>query len=126
VRIVIDASVLLAYVLGEPGGDILTREDGPFLLSSVNLAEVLSKLIDRGIDPDDMMRILKPLAVEHVAHDRADARLTAELRPLTRANGLSLGDRTCLALARRLGLPVLTADTQWAGLPLDIDIRQIR
>ncbi len=37
-----------------------------------------------------------------------DALAVATLRPLTKAQGLSLGDRACLALAHRLNLPVLT------------------
>ena len=51
----------------------------------------------------------------------ADAVEFARLRPLTRAHGLSLGDRACLALA-----PVVTADTAWSRLGLRIDLRQIR
>jgi ribonuclease VapC len=48
------------------------------------------------------------------------------MRPLTKAQGLSLADRACLALARRLDIPVITADREWAGLDLDITIRLIR
>ncbi len=44
----------------------------------------------------------------------------------SRPRGLSLGDRICLALAEREGLPVYTADPHWADLPLGIDIRVIR
>ncbi|GGB19736.1 hypothetical protein GCM10011380_06630 [Sphingomonas metalli] len=125
-KAIIDASVLLAYLLGEPGQEVLAHEPGPFLLSSVNLAEVLTRLIDRGLDPEDITQVLKDLPVEHVVHDRADARLAAELRPATRSHGLSLGDRACLALGRRHKLPVLTADTQWAKIDLGIDVRLIR
>jgi len=38
----------------------------------------------------------------------------------------SLGDRVCLALARRRGLPVLTTDKPWADLDLGIEVRLIR
>jgi ribonuclease VapC len=48
------------------------------------------------------------------------------LRPLTRFAGLSLADRACLAVARRLGTSALTADHAWRGLALDIDIHPIR
>ena len=34
---------------------------------------------------------------------------------MTRALGLGLGDRLCLALAARLGVPAVTADRPWAG-----------
>jgi PIN domain nuclease of toxin-antitoxin system len=38
------------------------------------------------------------------------------LRPLTRALGLSLGDRACLALAANLGATALTTDSAWMQL----------
>jgi PIN domain nuclease of toxin-antitoxin system len=56
----------------------------------------------------------------------ADAIEAARLRPLTRAAGLSLGDRACLALARRHGAVAITADAAWATLSLGIDVRPIR
>jgi PIN domain nuclease of toxin-antitoxin system len=45
---------------------------------------------------------------------------------LTKAHGLSLADRACLALAKRLDLPVVTADRDWAGLDLGITVQLIR
>jgi ribonuclease VapC len=56
----------------------------------------------------------------------ADAVEVARLRPLTRDHGCSFGDRACLALARRLGTPVLPADSAWSQLDLSLDLRQIR
>ena len=44
------------------------------------------------------------------------------LAPLTKPFGLSLADRACLVLARRLGLPVVTADRAWAKLDLGIPL----
>jgi PIN domain nuclease of toxin-antitoxin system len=55
-----------------------------------------------------------------------DSVTTAQLRSLTRAHGLSLGDRACLATGLRLGLPVLTADRSWANLDVGVTIRLIR
>jgi len=57
-----------------------------------------------------------------------DAECAARLWPATRALGLSLGDRACLALGRRVGAPVLTTDRAWLDLadPLDLAIRNVR
>jgi PIN domain nuclease of toxin-antitoxin system len=64
------------------------------------------------------------IAVEpFTEHDSIEV---ARLRPATRAQGLSLGDRACIALARRLGLPALTADTAWSRLDLEVTLQQIR
>lgn len=123
---VVDSSVVLAYLLDEPGGDVLLTGAGPFLLSSVNLTEVLTKLIDHDLNPDDMMLVLKQLPIEQAVYDRDDARSAADLRPATRMQGLSLGDRACLALARRRNVPVLTADAVWTKLDIGVDIRLIR
>jgi PIN domain nuclease of toxin-antitoxin system len=56
----------------------------------------------------------------------ADAIEVAHLRSLTRDQGLSLGDRACVALARRLGTAAYTADTTWSAAALDVELRQIR
>jgi len=47
--------------------------------------------------------------------------------PLTRHLGLSLGDRSCLALARSRGITVVTADRAWReidaeelGVPVEV------
>lgn len=45
------------------------------------------------------------------------------MRPLTDRAGLSLGDRFCLALGRRLRAPVLTADRQWALIADDVGVK---
>lgn len=123
---VIDSSVVLAFLRDEPGGDILIRDEGPFLLSTVNLAEVFTKLIELDLSIDDADLVLRRLPIVHVDHNREDARRAAELRPFTVALGRSLGDRICLALGQRFGVPVLTADTEWAALDIGVDVRLIR
>ncbi len=56
----------------------------------------------------------------------ADAIEVAHLRPLTRAAGLSLGDRACLALTRRLEGVAMTTDAAWARVELDVPLRLVR
>jgi ribonuclease VapC len=129
---VLDASALLAFLRNESGADEVAEviADGA-TISAVNLAEVLSSAADRGLEPDDLAeqlveRGLLDGAITVEPFTTADAIDVARLRPLTRDGGLSLGDRAYLALARRLGVPAYTADTTWASVPLDVELRQIR
>ena len=38
----------------------------------------------------------------------------------------SLGDRACLALAKELDLPTVTADSAWAKTPVGVEVRLVR
>jgi len=130
---VLDASALLAYLQGEAGSEEVRDAIGEgAAISAANWAEVLSKLIEAG---EDAVALAGRLAREGLIGDAVkvvpltaeDALAIAQLRPATRASGLSLGDRACLALGRRLGLPVLTTDRAWSDLALaDITVRPIR
>jgi ribonuclease VapC len=130
--LVLDASALLAHLRDEPGADVVGEAiAGGAAISTVNLAEVFSRSADRGADPQELAATLTrsglldgAIAVEpFTAADAIDA---ARLRPLTRDAGLSLGDRACLALARRLGAPALTADIAWQGVAHGVELRPIR
>jgi PIN domain nuclease of toxin-antitoxin system len=124
---VLDASALLAYLLDEVGADEVERAiTAQAAIGAVNLAEVLSKLVDAGEDPDRAMDAITVLPFDVVPFDEDLALESARLRPLTSSAGLSLGDRACLALGRRLGGHVLTADGAWVGLIPDLDIAAIR
>ena len=123
--VVLDASAVLAVILGEPGAERVVPNLPTGRLSVINYAEVLTKLIERGDDP--VVAIARSsLGYELVVFDPAAATRTAALWTLTRVRGLSLGDRACLALAEREGLPVLTADRAWADLDIEVEVRLIR
>jgi ribonuclease VapC len=124
---VLDASALLALLNQEEGGD----EVGELVatgaaISAVNLSEVASRLGLAGMPESLIREALDPLGLDVVPFDQELAYQTAELVTRTRAAGLSLGDRACLALAKQLGLPAVTADRAWARLKLNIQIRVIR
>ncbi len=129
---VLDASALLAYFGNEPGAEVVADAIAAgSTISTVNLAEALSTLAARGQDPADVAsdltaRGLLDGAITLEPFTTADAIEAARLRPLTRAAGLSLADRACLALARRLATPVLTGDQAWSSIALDVDVRPIR
>jgi PIN domain nuclease of toxin-antitoxin system len=126
---VLDASALLAYLNGEPGAQRVQQciEQGQAIMSSVNLAEVLSKCADQGMSSADQAALCAALPLEISAFDTAVALTSAALRSSTRAQGLSLGDRCCLALAQSRNATALTADQAWSRLGrADIGVEQIR
>jgi PIN domain nuclease of toxin-antitoxin system len=114
---VLDSSAVLALLLAEPGADRVKAALPGALLSTVNLAEVVTKLCERGMPADDARAAVEAIGVELVAFDVEQACAAGDLRNATRAAGLSLGDRACLALGRLRGLPAVTADTAWRHLP---------
>lgn len=111
--VVLDASALLALLLGEPGATEVAEVIAEARMSSINYAEVVSHFIRAGMPPAEVDEMLRPLPMVIVAADEALATLAGRLRAVTANAGLSLGDRFCLALARHEGLPALTADRQW-------------
>lgn len=122
----LDASAVLAFKLGEAGADVVQSLIGASVLSTVNVVEVASRLIDRGASPTEVAQLPFELDCRMAPFDTDLALRAALLRNSTRPYGLSLGDRACLALARREGLPVLTADRSWAKLDVGVEVVLIR
>ena len=123
---VLDASAVLALLQEEPGGETVQSALPDSVISTVNLSEVIGKLVEKGIDDETAIRMTEAQPFRPMDHTLALARITGTLRAQTRHAGLSLGDRACLALAIALRLPVVTADRAWQALPLDIEVRPIR
>ncbi|MGH3873309.1 MAG: type II toxin-antitoxin system VapC family toxin [Pseudonocardiaceae bacterium] len=123
---VLDSSAVLAWLRGEPGADVVQPLLPAAIMSAVNWSETWQKLRQHGVDADRAASRLRTLGVQVEPLSEADAVATADLWTRTRAAGLSLGDRCCLALGARLALPTVTADTAWAELDLDIPVRIIR
>jgi ribonuclease VapC len=129
-KCVLDASAVLAYLNREPGfeavGEWLTSAD--CLLLATNHAEVLTRLVDHGVPLNDAATAVTTLDVDVISLDAELAHSCAALRVLTRPFGLSLVDRSCLALTQRERCPVLTADRAWLQVAgsLQLDIRCIR
>ena len=123
---VLDSSALLAWIWNEPGAERLRPVLSGSRLSAVNLAEVVQKLSDRAMSPDTILRLVDNLALTVEPMERADAIQAGLWRDATRSSGLSLGDRVCLALGKRLGSPVYTADRAWAELDLGVEVVLIR
>jgi ribonuclease VapC len=120
--VILDASAVLAFLLREPGQDrvreVLLTEPR---MSTVNLAEVVTKYVLRGFAPQ-AERLRAELPVVFVPVDEDLAVQAALMVAVTRPLGLSLGDRICLALARRTASPVLTADRSWLDVAATLGV----
>lgn len=115
-KYVLDSSALLALLNSEPGGEKVAPILGRSLMSTVNTAEVLAKLAETGVPVKDGVEDLEMLGIEIIDFDLPQAVMVADLRNKTKKLGLSLGDRSCLALAIREKAIALTADRTWKGL----------
>jgi PIN domain nuclease of toxin-antitoxin system len=115
--IVLDASAMLALLFDEAGADTVrddARSADAVAMSAANYSEVLQKVRQRGGDVDEARTTIEALVeVEPVMPD--DAVCAAQL--WRSGEGLSLGDRLCLALAERLGCDAYAMDEEWGGHP---------
>jgi PIN domain nuclease of toxin-antitoxin system len=121
---VVDASVVLAWLQGEPGADEAEPMLMEGLIGAANWSEVLQKARQHGAPTGVVGRLLASFGLRVVDVGAADAEIAAEL--LRHGTALSLGDRLCLALGVRMDLPVATADAAWSetdGAPTVIVVR---
>ncbi len=122
---VLDASALIALIRNEPGGEAVAEIIGDAQIGVVNLAEVVSHFVRNGVPFDQVNAMLKLLPMAVVPADAALAWEAGQLREKTAAAGLSLGDRFCLALAKRAGLPAWTSDKVWNSIENDAGVKVI-
>ena len=121
-----DSSAVVAALLEEPGGEEMARRDGPFLISTVNLCEVLERLAVGSAAEAPTLAMLEDLGLVMVDFTPDLAAMAARLKAPTRSVGLSLGDRACLALALREQAPVLTGDRAWSKVDVGVEVVLIR
>lgn len=127
-KIVLDASALIAALMDEPGGELVEAVLDTALVGTVNLAEVVAALARDGNSEEEVRSIIAILRLSCVPPDEEMALDAGLLRSITDRAGLSLGDRFCLALARRLDAPVLTADRSWRKVAdqVGVEVRTVR
>jgi len=114
--VVLDASAIIAMLKGEAGATKVAGAIADARVSSVNYAEVVSHFVHAGMPEREVDAMLDPLPMTIVPADKAMAQVAGRLRATTASAGLSLGDRFCLALALRDGLPAWTSDRHWTTI----------
>ena len=123
---VVDASAVLAFVNNEPGSEAVESVLDNAIISTVNLAEVGAKLVDKGMTVEEARQVRTSLGLQVRDFDESLTEESVRLRSVTKSKGLSLGDRACLALAVLEKAEVLTTDRIWAELDIGCDIQVIR
>jgi ribonuclease VapC len=123
---VLDASAILAYLEEESGSREVEKLLDEAAVSAVNIAEVASKLAERGAPADRIRQTIQALGVEVIPCDEAIAYRIGDLRSSTKALGLSLGDRACLATALQHNVRAITADRHWKTVKVGARIHVIR
>ena len=125
-EVVLDASAVLALLNGEPGSEKVESALAGAIIGTVNLSEVMAKLVENGMPEPEAISFIDELDLEIIPFDTHLAFRAGALRPLTKPLGMSLGDRACIALGLHLTLPVLTAERTWQSLSLPVSVQMIR
>jgi len=110
-RPVFDASAVLALMQNETGAGRLDRVRSDAMVSAVTVAEVLAKLIGKGMPQKAAAAALEALHLEVAAFEPPEAALSAAYL----AKDVSLGDRCFLSCAHRNGTG-WTADHELARI----------
>jgi PIN domain nuclease of toxin-antitoxin system len=124
--VILDASAVLAYLFDERGGDLVLPELGRSAISAVNWSEVVQRALGLGAWTESMRSEFESTGAQVLSVEPVHAERAALLREPTRANGLSLADRICFALAASRDRPILTADRAWAEIDVGVEVRLIR
>ena len=123
---VLDSSAIIALLDEERGADVVWSVLHRSAVSTVNLAEVYTKLNERGQDGRTAVALIVASLDQVEPYTHEQAVVTGVLRERTSKAGLSLGDRACLALALSLNAEVYTSDQAWRRVKVGCTINFIR
>jgi uncharacterized protein len=123
---VLDASAMVAYAAGEPGGDVVDKllrdPDVICYAHAVNLCEVYYGVL-RATDEQTATQLISDLYADGVIERRdLSRRFWFRVGRLKARGGISLADCFCVVLAQQLSGRVATADHNEFGplVPLGI------
>ncbi|MEZ6064119.1 MAG: type II toxin-antitoxin system VapC family toxin [Planctomycetaceae bacterium] len=125
-EVVVDASAVLALMLGEKGVDKVEEMREESVISTVNILEALSRLVRHDVNAERAQLFLRQAFPNAIAFDRQQAETAAMIHSATRSFGLSYGDCACLALGIVRRAPVLTGDRRWKELDIGVKVLLFR
>lgn len=125
-RVILDASAVLAVFFDEPGADRVLEVIDRGVCCAPIVTEIVTRLIDLGRTEREAETDFRLSGIPVEPFDGDLAIKAGQLRAATKHRGLSLGDRSCLALAMREGASVMTADRPWKDLDVGVEIEVIR
>jgi PIN domain nuclease of toxin-antitoxin system len=125
-EVILDASALIAMLKQEKGATKVAKAIASARMCAVNYAEVVSHYAYLGMPAAAIDAMLDPLPITIIPADQATSRIAGRLRAATSSAGLSLGDRYCLALAQRDGLPAWTSDSKWDLVANDAGVKVVQ
>ncbi|MBS1061276.1 PIN domain-containing protein [Gluconobacter sp. Dm-44] len=122
---VIDTSAVFADLNEETGAEEARYWLRDAAISAINLQEIVSKAVDKGVPAEGISELIAALRLDVRPLDHNLALTAGLMRDATRRVGLSHGDRACLALAKKMGLPAVTADRAWAEIADAIGVKVV-
>ena len=123
---ILDASAVLALLNDEEGASLVQDCLQEAVMSAANLAEVVTRLSAASMPEYAIRDSLALLGLEIEAFNEEQAYQAGLIYSKVKIFSLSLGDRACLALARRLGAVAVTADRAWGNLEVGVAVKVIR
>ena len=125
IKTIFDTSALLAIINNEPGAEVVQNHISSAGMCTANIAEVVTYLVRNDytdeIKLQQIINLVKPIAL-----DVPTAINAGTMTNITKKLGLSLGDRSCLATAKLLDIPVYTADKKWSEIAKQIGVQVIQ
>ena len=123
---VLDSSAVLASIQREPGADVVDAALAGSAISVINFAEVVSKLMSRGVPEAQAVLAARRFGATLVDVDGDQAAMASAIHAATRPAGISMADAFCLALAKQRGAAALTSDRAWKSLDVGVEVTLIR
>ena len=129
-----DTSAVLAFLFQERGQEVASEWlDRGATISTAYVLEVIAILVARavkdGADPQDAyvkaLRNVDGMVLDIAELTVEDALQAGAWVTFQKSANLSAGDRCCLALGKRLALPVVHAEQAWQPLGSDLGLELV-